>query len=298
MNRVYGEFLILWDSYLNQFSILFPYWVIGILLSAFLSSYGEGYIEKLTNYFGRRRFSVLYLLPACLLGVISPLCMYGTIPLIAALSRKGLPQNLLVSFMISSIVLNPTLFVMSLLLGIKIAMLRLLSAIICGFIAGIIVTVIWGHKPIFKLDTFLTDKKSTYKTKWRQFLYSLRRNFEVTSQYLLIGILLTVILGQYIPTDFFIMLLGKDSPFAILASASIGVPLYMCGGGTIPLIRSWLETGMSVGAAAAFMISGPATKLNNLSAVKMILGKTNFVYYIAYTMLFSIFTGYISDLIF
>ena len=38
----------------------------------------------------------------------------------------------------------------------------------------------------------------------------------------------------------------------------------MCGGGTIPLLIQWLVDGMSMGSAAAFMITGPATKITNL----------------------------------
>ena len=29
-------------------------------------------------------------------------------------------------------------------------------------------------------------------------------------------------------------------------AATIGVPLYMCGGGTIPLLQEWLWEGMNV----------------------------------------------------
>lgn len=296
MNWIYEELIMLIDPFLNQFRILFPYWMAGLLLSAFLTAYGERPIEKLTEYLGKRRFPQLYLLPACMMGVISPLCMYGTIPLMAALARKGVPQNLLAAFMISSILLNPTLFVMSLSLGLPIALLRLGSAILCGLIAGIIVTLIWKGKPIFQLDAFSLEETSRSRTRIRQLLHSLRRNFEITAPYLLLGITLTVLLERYIPTTLFTAVLGDKSPFAILASASIGIPLYMCGGGTIPLIQSWLEAGMSTGAAMAFMISGPATKLNNLSAVKMILGKINFILYIAYTLLFSLLTGYAANL--
>ena len=54
--------------------------------------------------------------------------------------------------------------------------------------------------------------------------------------------------------------------FGALMAATIGVPLYACGGGTIPLIREWLYSGMSMGSAAAFMLTGPSTKITNLRA--------------------------------
>ena len=76
-------------------------------------------------------------------------------------------------------------------------------------------------------------------------------------------------------------------------AATVGVPLYACGGGTIPLLQGWLLDGMSMGSAAAFMITGPATKITNLGAVKIVLGMRCFLLYIGYMMLFSLATGLI-----
>ena len=74
-------------------------------------------------------------------------------------------------------------------------------------------------------------------------------------------------------------------------AATTGVPLYACGGGTIPLLREWLAMGMSMGSASAFMITGPATKITNLGALKIVLGMKRFVLYLAFVMAFSLLTG-------
>lgn len=76
-------------------------------------------------------------------------------------------------------------------------------------------------------------------------------------------------------------------------AATIGVPLYACGGGTIPLLQQWLWDGMSMGSAAAFMITGPATKITNLGALKIVLGMKWFVLYIVFVILFSLATGFV-----
>ncbi len=49
--------------------------------------------------------------------------------------------------------------------------------------------------------------------------------------------------------------------------------------------------GMSMGSASAFMITGPATKITNLGALKIVLGMKYFFLYIAFVMLFSFGTG-------
>ena len=54
---------------------------------------------------------------------------------------------------------------------------------------------------------------------------------------------------------------------------------------------------MSMGSAAAFMLTGPATKITNLGAMKIVLGWKRFVIYLAFVMLFSLATGVLVDLI-
>jgi uncharacterized membrane protein YraQ (UPF0718 family) len=81
-------------------------------------------------------------------------------------------------------------------------------------------------------------------------------------------------------------------------AATIGVPLYMCGGGTIPLLMGWLQNGMSMGSATAFMITGPATKITNLGAVKIVLGVKHFLFYLVFTILSALAAGFVIDYLF
>ena len=93
-------------------------------------------------------------------------------------------------------------------------------------------------------------------------------------------------------------LFGKEHEgFGILMAATIGVPLYVCGGGTIPLILQWLADGMSAGSAAAFMITGPATKITNLGALKIALGVKHFIFYLIFVIALSLLTGFVVNLI-
>ena len=93
-------------------------------------------------------------------------------------------------------------------------------------------------------------------------------------------------------------LFGKGNRgFGLLMAATVGVPLYMCGGGTIPLLAGWLQSGMSMGSATAFMITGPATKITNLGAVKIVLGLKDFIFYLAFTVLFALLSGFFIDFV-
>lgn len=111
------------------------------------------------------------------------------------------------------------------------------------------------------------------------------------------GIVLSALFQRYVPADVMTDLFGGNQAFGVLMAATIGVPLYACGGGTIPLLQGWLLDGMSMGSAAAFMITGPATKITNLGAVKIVLGVRRFALYIMYVILFSFLAGLLVNVV-
>lgn len=74
-------------------------------------------------------------------------------------------------------------------------------------------------------------------------------------------------------------------------AAVLGVPLYACGGGTIPLVRSLLRQGMSEGAALAFFISDPATRVTPLMALAAVLRPGFILAYVCALLAYSIVVG-------
>ena len=112
-----------------------------------------------------------------------------------------------------------------------------------------------------------------------------------------LGILLSALFQRYVPQDLMTELFGGNEAFGVLMAATIGVPLYACGGGTLPLLQSLLLDGMSMGSAGAFMITGPSTKITNLGALKIVLGLRHFLLYLAFVMVYSFVTGLIVNLL-
>ena len=109
----------------------------------------------------------------------------------------------------------------------------------------------------------------------------------------LLGVVLSALFQRYVPAELMGSLFGENEGFGVLLAATIGVPLYAWGGGTLPLLQAWLMDGMSMGSAAAFMITGPSTKITNLGALKTVLGIKHFALYLVFVMLFSLITGLI-----
>jgi len=287
------EIYVVSSSILSLLLEISPYWITGLVLGSLVSVYFSEKIADKVNSLGAGKLGgVLSIGIASMLGVISPLCMYGTIPVIVAFGRKGVPQHILAAFMISSVLLNPNLFVLGFVLGTHIALARFGLALLCGILAGIIVLFFFEKCQLFRLDHFSLKEKGK-----KQFFADLLKAFRITAPYLLLGIIITALFNRYIPPHWISAMFGARRGVGVLFATSLSIPLYACGGGIIPLIRTWLFAGMGYGDALAFMIAGPATKITNLFAVKMILGVKNFMLYLAYVIGFAVAVGLLVEFI-
>lgn len=286
------EFIYLWYYFSVQLEQIFGYWVLGIVLGSFISVFAKDKIHSAFSGILEKRLGVLELIPASLLGIASPLCMYGTIPITASFSQKGLKDDMLAAFMTSSILLNPQLLIYSGALGTKALVIRFASCFLCGVGAGICVRYFFHGTGYFKFTEFKPAAgRDTDPNLFTRLLKNIGRNIKVTGGYFLLGILLSALFQRYVPVDIFESLFQEEKGFGILMAAAIGVPLYACGGGTIPLLQQWLDSGMSMGAAATFMITGPATKITNVGALKIVMSLRHFVLYFVYIVLFSFVSG-------
>lgn len=275
------------------------YWVFGMVIGSFVSVFAKDAIHQCFEKLKDKKWGVWGIIPASLLGIASPLCMYGTIPIAASFSKHGMRHDWLAAFMMSSILLNPQLLMYSTALGITALSVRLISCTVCGMVAGLLVYLFYDEKPFFNFRSF--EQRASHDTDpnpfWR-FIKNLGRNLKATGPYFLAGVLLSALFQRYVPAEKFAELFGKQNEgFGLLMAATVGVPLYACGGGTIPLLRQWMVSGMSMGSAASFMLTGPATKITNLGALKIVFGVKRFALYILFIMAFAMMTGFITNLI-
>lgn len=290
------EIIYVWYYFDVQFNQIAKYWAFGIFFGSVISVFGKNKIHSMFASMKGRRFGILGVVPASLLGMASPLCMYGTIPIAASFSEQGMRDDWLAAFMMSSILINPQLLIYSTALGKKVLIIRIVSCFICGIMAGILVWLFYKNKKFFNFSGFSGPANhDTDPNIIMRLLKNIGRNIKATGGYFLIGILLSALFQRYVPPGVFAGLFGSHRRFGILMSATIGVPLYICGGGTIPILAEWIQSGMSIGSAAAFMITGPATKITNLGAVKIVLGVRRFILYLLFSIFFAIITGIVVD---
>lgn len=294
-----GEMIYLVYYFEIQLQQLFWYWLLGMLLGSFVSVFLKEPIHQRLATMGRKKTGIWVLAAASALGIASPLCMYGTIPLAASFSKSGMKDDLLAAFMMSSILLNPQLLMYSAALGQEAWLIRIIACFLCGIAAGLLVRIFYPPQGFFNFSGFaMPESHDTDPRPLVRYVKNVWRNIKVTGGYFLLGMLLAVLFQRYVPSELMTNIFGGDKAWGVLMAATIGVPLYACGGGTIPLLQAWLADGMSLGGATAFMLTGPATKITNLGAVKIVLGMRHFCLYLVFIMLFAFASGLLVNLFF
>ena len=139
MEALRREFVYLWYYFSVQFEQIFGWWVLGMVIGSAVSVFAKDYIHRAFLSLQGKRLGILGIIAASALGIASPLCMYGTIPIAASFSRGGMKDDWLAAFMMSSILLNSQLIIYSAALGGTVLTVRIVSCFFCGITAGLLI---------------------------------------------------------------------------------------------------------------------------------------------------------------
>jgi uncharacterized protein len=242
-------------------------------------------------------------LKAAILGVPLPLCSCGVVPVAASLKKSGAGPGAVVSFLVTT----PTSGVDSILatyslLGGAIAVVRVIASFIIGLIAGIATILgLRGEATPNEItpNTCSTDSDnppdgSKFK---RGATYAFGELLGGISRPLLIGSLLGGLVAYYLPPGVLGQYIGQGI-VSYLVMLAVGMPLYVCASGSIPLAAALLAKGISPGAALIFLLAGPATNAATVTVVSQMLGKKTLVIYLTVLVLGSLGAGAATDLLF
>jgi uncharacterized membrane protein YraQ (UPF0718 family) len=279
---------------------LWYYLAVGILLAAWLDQVVP--FHGLRRLFDRGRSDIAL---AALTGAASPLCTYGTVPVLVQLLRHGVPPAPLLTFLVASSLMNPQLFVLMLGgLGLEMALAQLLSVFILSLAVGTIANR-WEPLTLLNQRTLVANSASnefeiaaTDSTfSWSRLLSQVVSLTESVGLYFVIGIIIAAVIEIFVPSAWVVKFLGEEHWYSVLVAGSLGVPFYACGGGAIPWIKVLLNEGMSRGAALAFFLAGPATRVTALAALATVLSRRALVLYVAFVLVGAAGLGYLFNIL-
>jgi uncharacterized membrane protein YraQ (UPF0718 family) len=104
------------------------------------------------------------------------------------------------------------------------------------------------------------------------------------------------LINRFVPSSLIMALFSAKNIFAVPLAALVGLPLYVTGESSIPLIKSLMAGGASGGSMLAFMITGQATSAWVIAGIATFMKRRVIGLYLAYILLGGILMGYLYDL--
>ena len=134
------------------------------------------------------------------------------------------------------------------------------------------------------------------KIKWRELLDSLLNvGVKQILLYFTFFAAIGYLINHFVPSSIITGLFNAKNIFAVPLAAVIGLPLYVTGASSIPLIKSLMAGGASGGAMLAFMITGPGTSAGVIAGIGTIMKKRAILLYTSFLLVGAILLGYLYD---
>ncbi len=294
----------------EQFIHVMPFLMLAILLAAYAKASGADALIA-------RAFSgnvILMIFMAALIGGLSPFCSCGVIPLIAALLSMGVPLPAVMAFWLSSPLMDPAMFALTVgTLGTTFALGKTVAAVGVGLFGGY--SLLGLTRTGLFADALrpevgnggcgaaaIRDPKPVHWEIWSEqarrqtFLRETGRVFLFLGKWLALAFLLESLMLAYIPGEWIAQFLGGGGIWGTASAALIGIPAYLNGYAALPLISGLVNQGMDQGAAMAFLVAGGVSSCPAAIAVFALVRAPVFFAYIALAFSGAVLSGLIFTL--
>lgn len=304
----------IWDILFNKRGIIaelwevFPYFLAGIFIAGYLRTYKVA--VKLNA--SLRKYGVLSVFFASFIGVITPLCACGTVTTAISLLFAGLPLAPVMSLMITSSLLSPSTYLITLNdLGAEWTVIRTIASLFMGIFAGLLTHFLstrgFETKAVF-IEGAITkgdfhdedypDERLRCNCKQKfgnrvairtsnKFLILLAKSSEMiwmVGKYIIIGVSMGAIVERYMPTDWIYRFFGQKDPLNIIWVTLVSVPMFLhqlSASSILAHIKGSLGGTLDSGAALAFMVGGPVTAVPTMVLFWTIFKKRVFFLYLS-----------------
>jgi len=268
-----------------------PWLLLGFLVAGLLSVYVSA--RWLERHLGGSGMGPV--VKAAVFGVPLPLCSCGVIPVAASLRRHGASPAATTSFLISTPQTGvDSIAVTGALMGPLFAVFRPLAALLTGLLGGGIVRATQTAEEL-QVPAAAGPGPDLRGGRIRAALsYGFATLPRDIGTALIIGLVLAALISALVPAGALGGLLG-GGVLPVLVMIVVGIPLYVCATGSVPLAAGFIHAGVSPGAALAFLIAGPATNAATVTTLLRVLGRRTTAIYLATVGLSALGGGLLLD---
>lgn len=274
---------------------LAPWLLLGCLLAGVLHVVVPA--DMIRRHLGGSRF--LNVLKAVLFGVPLPLCSCSVLPAGLALKKDGASDGAAVGFLISTPQTGvDSITASAAMLGWPFAVLKVVAATVTGLAGGLLTNLLAppnGHAPGPAPRVRAAGGRRPWRVVREVVEYGFLEILGGIWRWLLFGLAVSALVSTLVPTDALADKVWAQGLPGMLVMLSIGIPLYVCTTGSLPIAAALVRAGMSPGAALVFLMAGPATNAATIAALWRGLGRRATLVYLGTIAAGSLAFGWLFD---
>lgn len=286
METFFNEILGLGVDFIAEFRYIFWYFMSGVALEALVRTYGWHFkLRSLLEKFGHGSIWL-----ATGLGLFSPLCACGVLPLTISMILAGVPFAPAMALLITSPLMSPAGYTLTVWeLGHQWALVKVISAVIMGLFAGyatLYFTKRWAltnenmfsrgipkgdfHDPDYPCEDLQCDCRKQFSKKYiesrtsNKFFIFLGKFVDGTlkiGKFAILGVAIEVLAVRYIPIEWISALLTNTFPLSVPLIAVAVVPLHINQIMASAILYGFVDLPLAKGPGLAFLVGAPVTAI-------------------------------------
>ena len=232
-------------------------------------------------------------LGAIVFAFVTPFCSCSTIPIVVNLLNKKVRFGIVMIFLFSSPILDPTILtLMVFALGWKVATFYTLITSVLSIVIGFTLEKMGFENAVKEVTVQNIDEPTAtfnIAAAWKETIDLMKAVYP----YLLFGAGVGAFIHEIVPTEWISTYLGGDSWWLIPLAAIVGIPLYVRLSAMIPVSQILIAKGMSAGAVMALVISSAGASMPEIVMLNSIFQKRLVAAFIGSVILMSTVSGFL-----
>ena len=246
---------------------------------------------------------------SAMFGAITPFCACSTIPMTVGFLNAKVPFGSVMSFLISSPLLNPIIVAMlAATVGVTNAAIYFGMAFSLSVIFGYALQKLGFQKHVKAVKVSGGSHTVSNGIDTRRALsvgkkigLSLKAGWDSLRPilpYLFAGVAVGAAIYGYLPEgETIAKYAGKDNIFAVPLASIAGIPLYIRAETAIPIAMSLISKGVGMGTAIALIIGGAGMAIPEMTMLAKIFKRKLLISFIGVIFLVAVITGYVFNMI-
>ncbi|KOS69703.1 permease [Lysinibacillus contaminans] len=248
--------------------------------------------EKINKYLsGKNTF--LGVVAALVFAFVTPFCSCSTIPVVVNLLNKKVRFGIVMVFLFSSPLLDPTIItLMGAMLGVKVAVTYTVITAIFSAVVGLLLEKL-GFETAVKNVKMSGYHEGEMKFSFKDAAKETLNLMKTVYPYLLFGAAVGSVIHEAVPTEWITTYLGGDKWRFVPIAAVIGIPLYVRIETMIPLSKILIAKGMAFPPVMALMIGSVGASIPEVALLNSIFHKRLVVAFVASVITMATLSGFL-----